>query len=118
MHTPAPGDLLPLKTEVLWLLLSLTGGSRHGYALMQDVAERSAGAVRIQTGALYRFLHRMQEDGLVAEAERPADESDERRRYYAITDFGRRVAAAELERMRGLLHEGLEHGLISEGGAS
>jgi len=111
-HRRRPAEPLPLKTEVLWLLLSLHGEPRHGYGLMQDVAERTRGAVSIQTGALYRFLHRMEADGLVAEADAPAEEVDERRRYYRITPFGSAVAAAELERMRRLVASGVRAGVL------
>lgn len=102
----------PLKTEVLWLLLSLNGAERHGYGLMQDVEERSEGSLRIQTGALYRTLHRMLRAGLVAEVDLPASATDERRRYYRITARGRAVAAAELERMRSLVQSGIRGGLL------
>jgi DNA-binding PadR family transcriptional regulator len=68
---------------------------------MQEVAARSEGAVHLQAGALYRLLKRLLEDGLVAESNRrPAvDADDERRRYYRVTPFGKRVLAAEAERM-------------------
>lgn len=109
---PDPRTMLPLKPEMLWLLLSLHDESRHGYALMQDVEERTGGAVRIQTGALYRFLHRMESDDLVREAPAPAGETDVRRRYYHITPYGLLVASAELERMRSIVVSGLEAGLL------
>jgi len=115
---PHTTDLLPLKNEVLLLLLSLHDGPGHGYALMQDVEERTGGDVRIQTGALYRFLHRMEGDGLVEEVEPPREETDERRRYYGITAFGRAVARAELERMRGLIQAGTRAGVLRRGGAT
>lgn len=114
MRTPpkSPDALLPLKNEVLWLLLSLNPGPGHGYGLMQDVERRSDGQVRIQTGALYRLLHRMEGDGLVAETEPPAEERDERRRFYRVTDFGRTVLAAELARMRVLVDSGVREGVL------
>lgn len=108
-----PEDLLPLKTETLWLLLSLHHGQCHGYALMQDVAARSNGRVRIQTGALYRLLHRMEGDALVEQAEPPADNTDQRRRYYRIAPFGRAVLAAELARMRRLVDHGVRDGVLA-----
>ena len=107
----SPDALLPLKTEVLWLLMSLNGREGHGYGLMQDVEARSRGQVRIQTGALYRILHRMEDDGVVAIADSPADETDTRRRYYRITDFGRAVLAAELSRMKSVLEAGMGDGV-------
>ena len=103
MATPDPH--LPLKPDVLMILLALREGERHGYALMRDAAERSEGTVRLQAGALYRTLKRLVDDGLVAESDaRPAPESDdERRRYYRLTPLGARVLAAELDRLARLV---------------
>ncbi|HEU4628406.1 MAG TPA: PadR family transcriptional regulator [Gemmatimonadaceae bacterium] len=97
----APGRFLPLKTDVLLLLLALRDGERHGYALLREVAERSEGTVRLQTGALYRRLERLLDDGLVEESDRrPAPEADdERRRYYRLSPLGAAVLAAELDRL-------------------
>jgi DNA-binding PadR family transcriptional regulator len=114
----SPEAFLPLPIHVLWLLMSLHHGNRHGYGLMQDVAERSEGRVKIQTGALYRLLHRMEADGLVGEAEAPTDETDERRRYYRITPLGASVLSAELARMRRLVDSGIQGGALPAGGGS
>ena len=102
---PDPGAHLPLKADVLMILLALRDGERHGYAIMRDAAERSEGTVRLQAGALYRTLKRLVDDGLVAESDRrPAPESDdERRRYYTLTPLGARVLAAELDRLARLV---------------
>lgn len=112
---PGPEELLPLKSEVLWLLLSLLECNRHGYGLMRDVEDRTQGTVRIQTGALYRLLHRMEVDGLIGEVDTPADATDERRVYYGVTPFGRQVAVAELERMRSMIAMGKRQGLLVPG---
>ncbi len=98
------GDLLPLKPDVFYILLVLLHGERHGYGIMQDAAERSGGAVQLQAGALYRVLKRMLDEGIVTESTRrpAADADDERRRYYRVTALGRRVMAAEAERMASL----------------
>lgn len=87
---------LPLKSDVLMILLALGDGERHGYAIIRDAAERSEGTVRLQTGALYRTLRRLLDDALVEESEeRPAPErDDERRRYYRLTPLGASVLAA------------------------
>jgi len=100
----SPNDYLPLKSDTFHILLVLLHGERHGYAIMRDVAERSGGRVELQAGALYRLLARLLEDGLVAESQRrpAADADDERRRYYRVTALGRRVIAAEAERMAAL----------------
>jgi DNA-binding PadR family transcriptional regulator len=100
-------DLLPLKPDAFYVLLVLLRGERHGYAIMREAAEDSDGRVELQAGALYRLLARLLADGLVVESlRRPAaDADDERRRYYRITAFGRRVVAADAERMAALAEE-------------
>lgn len=102
---PAPESLLPLPPATLHILMSLAEEDRHGYAIMELVAERTEGAVRLSPGTLYRSIQRMLEQGLIVEpAERPAPEDDdERRRYYRITPFGRAVARAETTRLTGLV---------------
>ena len=100
-----PRTFLPLKPVDLLLLLVLAEGERHGYALVRELAERTDGDVTLEPGNLYRVLRRFMDDGLLDESEkRPApDLDDERRRYYRLTTFGARVAAAELERLRALV---------------
>ena len=96
-----PERLLPLKPVVFQVLLSLASGERHGYAIVQDIAERSSARLQIEPGNLYRTLQWMLDEKLIVESDRrPApDRDDERRRYYAITKFGERVAAAEASRL-------------------
>lgn len=96
---------LPLKSDVLMILLVLRDGERHGYAIMRDARERSEGTVHLQTGALYRVLKRLLESGLVAESDRrPApDRDDERRRYYRLAPLGAAVLTAELDRLARLV---------------
>jgi DNA-binding PadR family transcriptional regulator len=83
------------------ILLVLTGGESHGYGIIKEASERRPGRGRIETGTLYRALKRLTALGLVQPADRrPApDVDDERRRYFAITPFGREVAAAEARRL-------------------
>ena len=97
--------LLPLPPMTFHILLALSDGERHGYAIIQDVAARTDGAVKISAGTLYRSVQRMQEQGLIEESRRrPApDEDDERRRYYALTEFGTVVARAEARRLTQLV---------------
>ncbi|HTE45441.1 MAG TPA: PadR family transcriptional regulator [Gemmatimonadaceae bacterium] len=97
----AAESFLPLKPDSFYILLVLLDAERHGYAIMQEAAARSGGAVEIRAGVLYRLLRRMLDDGLVVESDRrPAsDADDERRRYYRVTPLGRRVMAAEANRM-------------------
>jgi DNA-binding PadR family transcriptional regulator len=104
-HIPAPKDLLPLSATLFHLLLALSDGERHGYALKREIAHRTNGAINPGAGVLYGTISRMLEEGLIEESdERPdAHLDDERRRYYRITAFGRLVAQAEAVRMRELV---------------
>ncbi len=87
---------LPLQAATFHILLALADADRHGYAIIQDVAERTGGAIRLSAGTLYRSIQRMLEDGLIIEPRvRPArEDDDERRRYYRITQLGTAVAKA------------------------
>jgi DNA-binding PadR family transcriptional regulator len=97
--------LLPLPLATFHILLALKNDDRHGYGIIQDVAARTGGELRLSAGTLYRSIQRMLEDGLLVEAaERPAPElDDERRRYYRITPFGTAVARAEVLRLTELV---------------
>ena len=97
--------LLPLPPATFHILVALADEERHGYAIMQEVASRTRGALNLSAGTLYRSLQRMLEQGLITEiSSRPAPEmDDERRRYYRITPFGRSVARAEARRLAEML---------------
>ena len=103
--TQLPEYFLPLTPAVFHILVSLGEGERHGYAIMQEVAKRSGGAVRLGPGTLYGAISRLLKDGLIEESkERPDPEIDDtRRRYYRLTHLGARVLAAETKRMRDLV---------------
>jgi DNA-binding PadR family transcriptional regulator len=94
-------DLLPLPTAVFHILVALADRERHGYSIMQDVAARTDGKVRLSAGTLYSAVRRMLEQGLIEELRDSPDplSDDERRRYYGLTQFGRDVAAAEARRV-------------------
>jgi DNA-binding PadR family transcriptional regulator len=113
--TPEPSDLLPLSPPVFHILIALAAGDQHGYAIMQDVASRSSGKLRLSPGTLYGSIRRMLENGLIvelSERQRPsAANDDERRRYYRLTPFGRRVAKAEAARLAEILKEASQYGL-------
>ena len=100
-RTRDPRDLLPLTPAVFHILLALSDGERHGYAIMQEVAGDTNGALRLGPGTLYGCLKRMLAARLVEESdERPdPDIDDERRRYYRMTDFGARTLRAEADRL-------------------
>lgn len=98
-----PEDILPLKPKPFFLLLVLEQeGPLHGYAIKKAVHDRSNGMVTMDPGGLYRLIGRLEREGLVRHAERPADDTDERRQYVALTDWGRAVLAAEAKRIAAL----------------
>ena len=100
-----PQSLLPLTPPVFHILLALTGEERHGYGIMQDVDRQTDGALQLGPGTLYGCLKRMLTAGLIEESDERPDPAldDERRRYYRITPYGRKVAQAEAARMRELV---------------
>lgn len=104
--------LLPLAPAFLHILIALGEGERHGYGIMQDVAERTGGRVRMSPGTLYGSIKRMLADGLIEELTTGAAGADERRRFYRITRFGRKVAAAEADRLTSLLAQARSSGLV------
>jgi DNA-binding PadR family transcriptional regulator len=104
--------LLPLPPAFFHILIALGEGERHGYAIMQDVAQRTDGKVRMSPGTLYGSIRRMLDEGLIDELTRRPDEDDERRRYYRVTRFGRAVAAAEADRLKALLQQARATGLV------
>jgi len=97
--------LLPLKPQDYHILFVLLDVERHGYGMVKEIERQTGGKVRLEAGNLYRSVRRMIQRGLIVESDRrPAPESDdERRRYYGITDLGRRVVVAETDRMRELV---------------
>lgn len=115
-----PGDLLPLSQQVFHVLVALAEGDRHGYSIMQDVAARTAGKIRLSPGTLYGSIKRMLEQGLIEELslrERPdARQDDERRRYYRLTGFGRAVARAEAARLTELVEQARIYGFAPKRG--
>ena len=96
-------ELLPLTPPVFHILLALAGEERHGYGIMQDVAQHTDGALQLGPGTLYGCLKRMLAAGLVEESEERPDPAldDERRRYYRMTALGKRVVRAEAQRLAG-----------------
>ena len=100
-----PGSRLPLSPTVFHILLSLGAGERHGYAIKREIGARTGGKLKLGPGVLYGSINKMLESGLIEETnERPDPHlDDERRRYYRITNLGRRAAQAEAARMRELV---------------
>jgi DNA-binding PadR family transcriptional regulator len=107
--------MLPLPSVTFHVLIAVSSGPCHGYAIIQDVASRTTGTLRLGAGTLYRSMARMVEQGLIAEtSKRPAQGDDERRRYYRITPFGTAVARAEMRRLSNLVQLARASGLTPE----
>jgi DNA-binding PadR family transcriptional regulator len=103
--TPGIDELVPLTATVFHILLALADQERHGYGVMQEVTAMTQDQVRMGPGTLYGSIKRMLKANLIEESdERPDPElDDERRRYYRLTDLGRRVLAAETRRLSTLM---------------
>ncbi|MDQ6829870.1 MAG: PadR family transcriptional regulator [Gemmatimonadota bacterium] len=106
----------PIKPVELLILTMLTAGERHGYGIRQDIIDHTGGEMRLEAGNLYRSIGRLMDQGLVAESGRrpAADLDDERRRYYKLTPFGRRVLADEMLRLRALVRLAESRKLITQ----
>ena len=113
---PDADSFLPLPPATFHILIALADEDRHGYAVIQDVAMRTGGELKLSPGTLYRSIQRMLEQGLIVETStRPAPElDDERRRYYRITPFGVTVAKAEARRHAQLVKMARVRGLAPE----
>jgi len=109
-----PERFLPLPPATFHILVALADCDRHGYSIMQDVAARTGGKVKLSPGTLYGAIRRLLEGGLIEELdERPDPEfDDERRRYYRLSRFGREVASAEAARLARLVTQARATGLI------
>src|SRR5450755_3146878 len=99
----SPHELLPLTQPVFHILLALADEERHGYGIMQDVAQQTGDSLQLGPGTLYGCLKRMLAAGLVEESDERPDPTlyDERRRYYRMTALGRSTVRAEARRLAG-----------------
>lgn len=111
-----PHGQLPLTPVVLHILLALSSGERHGYAIAQEITETTAGQIPIGPGTLYGSIQRMLTASLIEEApaKRRANAEDERRRYYRMTVFGRRVLDLELQRLAHVLRLARDRQLLPD----
>lgn len=102
---PKPADLLPLSAASFYILVALADADRHGYSILREIVERTAGKVKLNAGTLYTTIKRLLAEGLILELdERPDPEfDDERRRYYRITPLGRSAVRAEAARLDNLV---------------
>jgi DNA-binding PadR family transcriptional regulator len=109
-----PEDLLPLTPLSFHILLALTAGERHGYGLMKEIRERTGGSINPATGTVYLALQRLEEEELVGDGGLQAQpEGGVPRRSWAITPFGRTVAAAEAQRLVGLVELAFDNHLLN-----
>ena len=97
---------VPLKPKVLHVLLAVADGPRHGYSIMQEVAGRTDGQVRLWPAGLYGLLRELEKIDLIVESDkRPAaEDDDERRRYFELTARGKRVLDAEVRRLEAIVN--------------
>jgi DNA-binding PadR family transcriptional regulator len=109
-----PELAVDLTPAVFQVLLALGDGEKHGYAILKEVEEQTDGHVRLSTGTLYAMIKRLLSEGIIAECRNrpPAEEDDQRRRYYRLTPLGRQVATAEAERMERILSTAREKHLL------
>jgi len=110
-----PTQYLPLQQADLHILLALCSGEKHGYAVMQYVAEETNGQVRLGPGTLYGAIKRLRTAGLITESKHRSDKKadDERRRYYRLAPLGRKVLSAELDRLASVIRTAVAAGLIA-----
>ncbi|MEO8362225.1 MAG: helix-turn-helix transcriptional regulator [Vicinamibacteria bacterium] len=92
----------PLSEPVFQILLSLVDADLHGYAIILDIRQRTEGRLQLTASTLYAALSRLLADGSIEEVTAPADNTDERRRYYHLTADGRAIAQREAERLAAL----------------
>lgn len=103
--TSDPTSFLPLKPAAFHILLALVDAERHGYGIMQEVISLTHSSVKLGPGTLYGTIKRLLADGLITESEARPDPAldDERRRYYCLTQLGRRVITLEAQRLADLV---------------
>lgn len=100
---------LPLTPATLHILLALAGEDRHGYAIMQEVARQSNSQYKLGPGTMYENLDKLSERGLVKRISTRSPGDDPRRRYYRLTELGRRVLSADIERLKSVIKQAALH---------
>jgi DNA-binding PadR family transcriptional regulator len=109
-------EFLPLNHADFHILLVLADGQRHGYGIMSDVEKMTGGTTKFGPGTLYTSIKRLLAAGLIEESDERPDPKldDERRRYYGLTTMGKKVAAAESERLATLLRYARDQKLVKQ----
>lgn len=112
-------SLLPLKPLVFEILLVLHDGERHGYSIVKELSRQPSGR-KVAPGNFYRTLRSMMSQGLIEESGDRPDPAldDERRRYFRLTQTGRRLVAAEARRLDKLLSPARRRSLLSDAGGA
>jgi DNA-binding PadR family transcriptional regulator len=94
----------PLTEATFYILLSLSPAPKHGYAIMKEVKALSKGRVVLSTGTLFGALRRLLEQDWIKRVKDPEpNPTDRERKAYALTEKGRKVITAEIERLKLLL---------------
>ena len=111
------GHAMRLTPAFVHVLLTLSAGPRHGYALMQEIEERTAGRIRLGPSSLYYSLSRLQDAGLIEEVDAPvadirSEPHGERRRYYRLTKHGRKRLAEETAVLADIVAHARAQGLL------
>ena len=111
----SPESFTPLTPPVFHLLLAVADGARHGYEIIKEIERRSGGGVVLSTGTLYAAIKRLLANGMLEETDQGMNvvNEDDRRRYYRLTPFGRKVTKAEVARMIQLIRIADEKRLVS-----
>jgi len=108
-----PEAFLPLRPLELLVLAMLADAPLHGYAIRQAILDHTGESIEVEAGNLYRHIRRLHAETLIDVTQRSSRAGDdERRRYFRLTALGRRVLAAELERLRTLVHFGEQRRII------
>lgn len=96
-----PEEFIPLTPAVFNILLALANSEKHGYGIMLEVETNTDGQVLMGPGTLYGSIKRMLKAGLIEESDERADPEmdDQRRKYYRLTDLGKRTLRMEAERL-------------------
>ena len=102
-----PHAYLPLSTAEFQILVALADGEKHGYAIGKEVARRTDGDVELRAATLYTAIKRLLQDALIEESMARPDPAldDERRRYYRLSERGRKVAEAEAARLEATVRQ-------------
>jgi DNA-binding PadR family transcriptional regulator len=116
---PAPEPRKALSLPVIHILLALAEGARHGYAIKQDVDERTGGAIRLGPGTLYEAIQRLLDSGLIEETSAADAENGQQaqRRYYALTADGWAVLRNEIHQLGTIVDRARAHPKLRKGHA-